>query len=216
MRGNAQVIGDRHLVGCADDGTDTAPGGFVGADITEHFGEDVEVACQVIEAGAVQELRQIEQAEALMQFVILGRAEFEGVVFATLLQQGTGGRIADFVLRRINVPGHRYRLADVVQERGDKDGVGPEVLLCLDDFGLGGQRQRVFLPLVDGVLNHAQGVDNEAAGIGVMVRLRGGEQLHHFAVAGNGLAVHRLETLRVNRHLAPDAAQAVVQAEAAV
>ena len=103
-----------------------------------------------------------------------------------------------------------------MQERGDKDGVGPEVLLCLDDFGFGGQRQRVFLPLVDGVLNHAQGVNDKAAGIGVVVRLRGGEQLHHFAIAGNRLAVHRLEALRVNRHLAPDAAQAVVQAEAAV
>ena len=75
-----------------------------------------------------------------MQFVILGRTEFEGVVFAPLLQQGTGGRIADFVLRRIDVPGHRYRLADVVQEGSDKDGVGPEVFLRFDDFRFGGQR----------------------------------------------------------------------------
>ena len=147
---------------------------------------------------------------------MLCRPEFEGVVFAALLQQGAGSGVPDFVLRRVDVPGHRYRLADVVQEGSDKDGVGPEVFLRLDHLRLGGQRQRVFLPLVDGVFNHAQGVDDEAAGIGVVVRLRSGEQLHRFAVFGDGLAVHRLKPLRVDRYLAPDATQTVVQAEAGV
>ena len=82
--------------------------------------------------------------------------------------------------------------------------------MCFDHFGFGCQRQCVFLPLIDGVLNDAQGMDDKPAGVSVVMRLRGRQQLHGFAVFGDGLAVHRFKALRVDGDLASDAAQTVV------
>ena len=103
-------------------------------------------------------------------------------------------------------------LANVVQECGIGCASGPDFCLCCLFFGFHAGGQQVRLTQLEGVCNDLQAMVQHATGIGMVMPLRGREQLDQFGIALQWGQVQSLELSVGQRGALPDVFQQLLAA----
>ena len=168
-----QAFAGGFLIGFAHDFADDVGGVRVAVDVPHQLLHHVQARQDEVLRQRRQQVAGEGKADLFVQGVVFGIVEDDAVVPPGECCRVAGKR-RQFAPVVEDEAAEGKTLADVVQDGGEEDGVGPEVALVFLLFFAGKQRQFVLLPPGQRVFQHFQGVHEKAARHGMVVCLRGG------------------------------------------